>query len=77
VRESSPDCTLLRALTLAARRLHMEVSAFVEYISPTPVEHEIRGLIIESISKVVRRAYPDAQVLPFGSFETKLYLPLG
>jgi non-canonical poly(A) RNA polymerase PAPD5/7 len=58
-------------------RLHREVKAFVEYISPTPVEDEIRELVVQMISKTVTDAFPDAQVHPFGSFATKLYLPLG
>jgi DNA polymerase sigma len=58
-------------------RLHCEVQAFTKWISPTPVEDEVRGLIVSLISKAVTAAFPDAQVHPFGSFETKLYLPLG
>lgn len=58
-------------------RLHEEVKAFVEYISPTPVEHEVRSHIVQLISNTIRMSFQDAVVLPFGSFETKLYLPLG
>lgn len=57
--------------------MHREVEAFVNWISPTAVEDEIRGLIVKQISSVVTSKFPDAQVLPFGSYETKLYLPLG
>jgi non-canonical poly(A) RNA polymerase PAPD5/7 len=57
--------------------LHKEVEAFINFISPTPAEHEVRGLTIQLISKAVTKQFPDAQVLAFGSFETKLYLPLG
>ncbi|KAI0647467.1 hypothetical protein C8Q79DRAFT_907770 [Trametes meyenii] len=60
-----------------AEALHNEVEAFVNYISPTPVEDEVRSLVVAFISQAVVKAYPDAQVLPFGSYETKLYLPLG
>ncbi|KAH9852744.1 hypothetical protein C2E23DRAFT_756340 [Lenzites betulinus] len=60
-----------------AEMLHHEVEAFVTYISPTPVEDEIRSLVVTLVSRAVNRTYPDAQVLPFGSYETKLYLPLG
>ncbi|KAF8884822.1 hypothetical protein BD779DRAFT_1535701 [Infundibulicybe gibba] len=60
-----------------AEMLHLEVDAFVNWISPTPVEDEIRGLIVTLISKCVKDAFPDSQVLPFGSYQTKLYLPLG
>lgn len=58
-------------------RLHREVDAFVKYMSPTPVEDEVRSLIVKSISNAVTKDYPDAKVLPFGSYQTKLYLPLG
>ena len=59
------------------RRLHREVEAFVKYISPTPVEDEVRSLVVGLISRAVTNAFRDARVLPFGSYETKLYLPLG
>lgn len=58
-------------------RLHREVHAFVKYISPSPIEDEIRSLIVQLITNAVTKAYPDARVLPFGSYQTKLYLPLG
>ena len=57
--------------------MHCEVEAFTKWISPSPVEDEVRGLIVSLIAKAVTTAFPDAQVFPFGSFETKLYLPLG
>ena len=58
-------------------RLNRDVEAFVHYISPTPEEDEVRSLIVAQISRAVRDKFPDAQVLPFGSYETKLYLPTG
>ncbi|KAF9014210.1 hypothetical protein BDQ17DRAFT_1386693 [Cyathus striatus] len=60
-----------------AELLHREVEAFVNWISPTPVEDEVRGLVVDLISTTVKNQFPDAQVLPFGSYQTKLYLPLG
>ncbi|KAI0693342.1 hypothetical protein BC835DRAFT_1406809 [Cytidiella melzeri] len=60
-----------------AEMLHREVDAFVKYMSPSPVEDDVRSLIVKSISNAVNKAYPDAKVLPFGSYQTKLYLPLG
>ncbi|KAG2357091.1 hypothetical protein BDR07DRAFT_1298717 [Suillus spraguei] len=60
-----------------AEMLHREVEAFVRYMSPTEVEEEIRGLIINLVSNAITKAFPDAQILPFGSYETKLYLPNG
>lgn len=58
-------------------RLHHEVESFVDWISPTPVEDEVRGLIVDHIAIAVKKSFPDAQVLPFGSYQTKLYLPTG
>ena len=58
-------------------RLHREVEAFVDYMSPTPEEDELRTLTVALISGAIKKQYPDAEVLPFGSYETKLYLPLG
>lgn len=55
----------------------MEVDAFVKYISPTPVEDEVRSLLVTLISNAIKGAFSDAEVLPFGSYETKLYLPMG
>lgn len=58
-------------------RLHREVDAFVRYISPTPVEDEIRSLVVLQIQRCISTKFPDAKVRSFGSYETKLYLPLG
>lgn len=58
-------------------RLHAEVEAFVRYISPTSIEHELRSMIVQIIKRSVEDAFPDATVCTFGSFETRLYLPLG
>ncbi|KAL4080781.1 hypothetical protein J3A83DRAFT_4121423, partial [Scleroderma citrinum] len=60
-----------------AEVLHCEVAAFVHYMSPTPVEDEIRNLIVRLVSREITSAFPDARILPFGSYETKLYLPSG
>ncbi|CAL1705450.1 unnamed protein product [Somion occarium] len=60
-----------------AEMLHREVDDFINFISPTPVEEDIRTMTVALISRAVTEAFPDAKVLPFGSYETKLYLPLG
>ncbi|KIJ44262.1 hypothetical protein M422DRAFT_30412 [Sphaerobolus stellatus SS14] len=60
-----------------AEMLHKEVKAFVNYLSPTPEEHAVRGMVIEMITRAVQTSWPDAQISAFGSYETKLYLPLG
>jgi non-canonical poly(A) RNA polymerase PAPD5/7 len=57
--------------------MHEEVKSFINYISPTPEEHEVREMVIATIRHAIQRSWPDARVSPFGSYETKLYLPLG
>ena len=66
-----------RRCGLIFNRLHHEVAAFVHYMSPSQEEHEIRGLVVALVSKAVTNAFPDARIIPFGSYETKLYLPNG
>jgi non-canonical poly(A) RNA polymerase PAPD5/7 len=68
---------MARAHVVGLLRLHQEVTAFVKYISPTPEEHEVRGMVITIITRAIQGTWPDARVSPFGSYETKLYLPLG
>ncbi|KAI0306661.1 hypothetical protein B0F90DRAFT_1808312 [Multifurca ochricompacta] len=63
--------------TNVAELLHQEVKAFVNYISPTREEDEVRSLVVTLISQAIQKKIPDAKVLAFGSYETKLYLPLG
>jgi len=46
-------------------------------MSPSPKEEEIRGLVVDFVSRTITNAFPDARILPFGSYETKLYLPNG
>ncbi|KAI0005940.1 hypothetical protein BJV74DRAFT_760958 [Russula compacta] len=60
-----------------AELLHREVEAFVKYISPTPEEDEVRSLVVALISRAISKRFLDAKVFAFGSYETKLYLPLG
>lgn len=60
-----------------AQVFHKEIEAFTRYISPTPIEAELRELTVKLITNAVQQAFPDAEVHPFGSYETKLYLPLG
>jgi len=63
--------------TNVAELLHREVEAFVKYISPTREEDEVRSLTVTLISEAISQKFPDAKVFAFGSYETKLYLPLG
>lgn len=56
---------------------HQEVHAFTNYMSPTRAEDEVRGMVVALIQDAIQQAFTDAEVLPFGSFSTKLYLPSG
>ncbi|KAI6139581.1 hypothetical protein BKA82DRAFT_4223326 [Pisolithus tinctorius] len=38
---------------------------------------EVRTLIVSLVSRAITSAFPDARISPFGSYETKLYLPDG
>ena len=49
----------------------------MDYMSPTPEEDELRSLTVSLIAGAIKKQFPDAKVYPFGSYETKLYLPLG
>ncbi|KAH9813856.1 hypothetical protein DFH28DRAFT_1096076 [Melampsora americana] len=57
--------------------LTAEIGSFVAYIRPTREEDDLRLMIIEMIRRTVTMQWPDADVVPFGSFGTKLYLPGG
>ncbi|RPD64718.1 Nucleotidyltransferase [Lentinus tigrinus ALCF2SS1-7] len=59
------------------QRLHDEIVAFFNYISPTPNETHARGMVIAQVSEVARRRFRDASVETFGSVAQNLYLPDG
>ncbi|KAI5866043.1 hypothetical protein GGS23DRAFT_603457 [Durotheca rogersii] len=56
-------------------RLHMEVVDFYEYVRPRDFEERIRAQMVDHLRKVIKMKWPDADVLPFGSFMSGLYLP--
>lgn len=60
-----------------AEALHRELIAFDYWMTPTAAEHETRCMVIELISRAIKSQFRDAEVYPFGSQETKLYLPQG
>ncbi|KAG8924870.1 hypothetical protein FRC02_010137 [Tulasnella sp. 418] len=59
--------------------LHYEVLSFVHWMTPTPVEHQARLLVVEQIRREITRNSKKAAmaVEPFGSLVTGLYLPDG
>ncbi|KAI1436561.1 hypothetical protein GGR50DRAFT_229502 [Xylaria sp. CBS 124048] len=59
----------------AGTRLHKEIRDFYEYVRPRDFEERQRGELIARLEGLVRLKWHDAQVLPFGSFMSGLYLP--
>ncbi|WVQ80426.1 hypothetical protein IAT38_002531 [Cryptococcus sp. DSM 104549] len=57
--------------------LNQEIAAFYKYVSPTPEEFEVRLFVIEWITRSIVGLWPDAEITPFGSWLTQLYLPQG
>jgi non-canonical poly(A) RNA polymerase PAPD5/7 len=57
------------------KRLHQEILHFIQYATPSAQEHEARMETVKTIEQTILRAYPEAQVKVFGSYDTKLYLP--
>ena len=58
-------------------RLNKEAHAFITYISPTPIEHQLRMWSVELIRRAIKSRWADAEVECFGSVGTGLYLPGG
>ncbi|KAE8214078.1 hypothetical protein CF327_g2486 [Tilletia walkeri] len=60
-----------------AEMLHREIMAFDEWLMPTTAELECRDMVIALIRKAIQSKWADADVRPFGSHNTQLYLPEG
>ncbi|KAK0529228.1 hypothetical protein OC835_004400 [Tilletia horrida] len=60
-----------------AEMLHREIMAFDEWLMPTTAELECRDMVIALIRKAIQSKWSDADVRPFGSHNTRLYLPEG
>jgi non-canonical poly(A) RNA polymerase PAPD5/7 len=57
--------------------LHKEIVDFYEWIKPRDFEAYQRQKLIEKLSDMVREEFHTADVYPFGSFPSGLYLPTG
>ncbi|KAF9904614.1 hypothetical protein EC991_002543 [Linnemannia zychae] len=55
--------------------LTQELKDFVDYLSPTPEEHQVRKYVVQLIAKTVAELWPNSEVHVFGSYDTQLYLP--
>lgn len=71
---SQPDSS---SRLIGGNRLNEEITAFYRHVSPTRAEFEVRLFVIELITLAVHKVWPDAEVTPFGSWQTQLYLPHG
>ncbi|KAK4685567.1 non-canonical poly(A) RNA polymerase PAPD5/7, partial [Tremellales sp. Uapishka_1] len=60
-----------------AEMLNEEIIAFHTYMSPTKEEYEIRLYVIQLINDAILKVWPEAEISPFGSWQTQLYLPTG
>jgi non-canonical poly(A) RNA polymerase PAPD5/7 len=56
-------------------RLHKEVVDFYDYIKPRDFEERLRNELVQELKQFCRRVFRDAEVYPFGSFPSGLYLP--
>ena len=55
--------------------LHEEVNDFYDYMKPRPSEVRMRMDVLSRVMNIVLYRYPLAQIEPFGSFTTGLFLP--
>ncbi|KAL1843112.1 hypothetical protein VTJ49DRAFT_3059 [Mycothermus thermophilus] len=55
--------------------LHKEVVDFYEYIRPRDFEERLRQEVVDNLKSFCRKVYSDAEMYPFGSFPSGLYLP--
>ncbi|KAL1412065.1 hypothetical protein Q8F55_003062 [Vanrija albida] len=60
-----------------AEMLNDEVRAFYDHMSPSLEEYTVRRDLIDYLSALIRSHFPGAEVTPFGSWQTQLYLPTG
>ncbi|KAG6017709.1 hypothetical protein E4U43_000310 [Claviceps pusilla] len=61
-----------------AFRLHKEIIDFYEYVRPRDFEQRIRDNLVDNLRKAMKRDgrnFASAEVHPFGSFMSGLYLP--
>ncbi|KAK3942624.1 hypothetical protein QBC46DRAFT_69321 [Diplogelasinospora grovesii] len=57
--------------------LHKEIVDFYDFVKPRDFEERIRNEIVQELKDFCRRQFRDAEVYPFGSFPSGLYLPTG
>lgn len=50
---------------------------FYDHVKPQDFEERVRGQLVDQLKHLCRTNYRDAEVYPFGSFPSGLYLPTG
>ncbi|KAI1416656.1 hypothetical protein F5Y13DRAFT_120213 [Hypoxylon sp. FL1857] len=58
-----------------ATRLHKEIVDFYSWVRPREFEEHIRNEMIKNLRTIVQKRWKDAELYPFGSFMSGLYLP--
>lgn len=56
--------------------LHKELVDFFEYAKPQAFEKAVRKELVDKLKALVKRKWPNANVKPFGSYMSGLYLPI-
>ena len=57
-------------------RLHEELLDFAAFISPTSSEERQRTALLSRFTALIRSLFPSSSLAAFGSYATKLYLPM-
>ena len=57
-------------------RLHEELLDFAAFISPTSAEERQRAALLSRFTSLIESLFPSASLSAFGSYSTKLYLPM-
>lgn len=68
----------IRSMLTTLTRLHKEIMDFYEFVKPCDFEQTIRNSLVENLKKAMKRDdrnFANAQLFPFGSFMSGLYLP--
>ncbi|KAI0101950.1 hypothetical protein F4776DRAFT_649036 [Hypoxylon sp. NC0597] len=58
-----------------ATRLHKEIVDFYLWVRPRKFEEQVRGEMVENLRALIQKRWKDAELYPFGSFMSGLYLP--
>ena len=57
-------------------RLHEELLDFAAFVSPTASEEKARAALLARLTALIQSLFPSSSLAPFGSYATKLYIPM-